>query len=358
MTPAGTSRESRPVGRAAMPAEWEPHEATWLAWPHNRGDWPGKLSAIHWVFAEMVRWIAAGEEVRILVNDEAHEAKARSVLRRAAADAGNVRFLRIPTDRCWTRDYGPLFVRGEGGIAVVDFHFNAWAKYRDWQRDDRVARQAADVLGVPVHRPEVDGRRVVVEGGAVDVNGAGTAVVTEECLLSADIQARNPHLDRAGIERVLGSWLGAENVIWLGGGIAGDDTHGHVDGVCRFVSRDTLVLCAEPDESDVNHAPLAENRRRLEAARLPEGTAPSVVELPMPSPLYFDGARLPASYANLYIANAAVLVPTFNDPADREALGILAGLFPDRTVTGIHSVDMAWGFGTIHCATQQQPAVR
>jgi agmatine deiminase len=218
-----------------------------------------------------------------------------------------------------------------------------------------VAGVAAEALGLPEFRVEVDGRRVVLEGGSIDVNGAGAVLTTEECLLDPEVQPRNPDLSRADVEEVLRNSLGASQVIWLGKGIAGDDTHGHVDDVCRFVSPTSVVLCREINPADDNYHLLAENRERLQGMRLDNGSALDVVDLPMPAPLYFDGRRLPASYANFYIANAAVLVPTFNDPADRVALGILAELMPDRPVLGIHAVDLVWGLGTLHCLTQQEP---
>lgn len=344
-----------------MPAEWGRHEATWLAWPHNTSDWPGKFGPIPWVYGEIVRRIAPGERVDLLVNSAAHESKARRVLEKVGAPLEKVRFHRFPTNRIWTRDYGPIFVRSEtGGVAIARFRFNAWAKYPDWRRDDRVPARAAKCCKMrllPV-RAEMRGmkRDVVLEGGSIDVNGAGTILTTEECLLDPTIQVRNPGLDRAGYERVFAGALGARNTIWLGKGIAGDDTHGHIDDLARFVDRKTIVLCAEPDGADANHRALEENRERLQGARLEDGSRPEVVALPMPDPVVFDGRRLPASYANFYIAGAGVLVPTFNDRHDCRALGILGELFRDRPVIGIHAVDLVWGLGTLHCLSQQQPA--
>ena len=342
-----------------MPAEWEPHEATWIGWPHKLSDWPGRFAPIPWAYGEIVRKLAVGETVRILVGTKAREENARRVLDRVGADAARVEFFRFPTDRGWTRDFGPIFVRRGGKapeVAIARFRFNAWAKYPDWRRDDRVPERAAAALGLRLLRVSRRGRPVVLEGGSIDVNGRGTLLTTEECLLDEGEQARNPGLSRRDLEEALQAALGVTNVLWLGRGIAGDDTHGHVDDVCRFVGPRTVVVARERNRSDTNHRPLEENRERLRGMRLEDGSRLEVVPLPMPAPLVFDGQRLPASYANFYIANAAVLVPTFNDPADATALGILGELFRDRPVVGIHAVDLVWGLGTIHCLTQQQPA--
>lgn len=341
----------------AMPAEWEPHEATWLAWPHNRTDWPDKLDTIRWVYAEMVRKLAPGEIVRMLVRSAAEETMARRYLLRAGADPYRVQFVRHTTNRGWTRDSGPVFVRRPGEKAIVHFHFNAWAKYPDWQKDRRVPEIAARLLGKALFRARYQDREFVLEGGGIDVNGCGTLITTEECYLDPQVQVRNAGLGRADYERVFRDYLGATNVLWLGAGIAGDDTHGHVDDLCRFVNRRTMVMIREDNPADVNYRALAENWERVQDFRLEDGSRPEVIALPMPAPVTFDGDRLPASYANFYIANAAVLVPTFNDPNDRLALGILSELFPDRAVVGIHAVDLVLGFGTLHCLTQQEPTV-
>ena len=343
-----------------MPAEWEPHAATWLGWPHNTSDWPGKFAPIPWVYGEIVRKLVPGELVRMLVNSAVQEAQARRVLRRVGVDRKRVEFLRFPTNRGWTRDFGPIFVRNDrlpSEIAIARFQFNAWAKYPDWKKDDKIAALAAKHFKLRLLEPKVrgGGRPVVLEGGSIDVNGRGSLLTTEECLLDPKVQPRNPGLTRAGIEAVLRDTLGVTNTLWLGKGIAGDDTHGHVDDVCRFVGPRTVVLCREDDPHDANYRPLAENRERLQGMKLEDGAAIEVVDLPMPAPLFFDGVRLPASYANFYVANAGVLVPTFNDPNDRIALGILAEAFTDRPVVGIHAVDLVWGLGTIHCLTQQEP---
>ena len=346
-----------------MPAEWEPHAATWLAWPHNRTDWPGKFAAIPWAYAEIVRHLARVERVAIIVEDaEAHH-RALKIMTDSGVDTQALDFYLWPTNRGWTRDCGPIFVvsqsRAQEPLAITNWGFNAWAKYNDWQKDATIAGKVARRLRLREWRPtaSVDGRpqRVVLEGGSVDVNGRGTMLTTEECLLSST-QQRNPRLGRTELERVFADYLGVRRVIWLGRGIAGDDTHGHVDDIARFVSPDTVVACVEPDPRDANHEPLAENLGRLRAARDQDGAPLRVVELPMPAPVIFRGQRLPASYANFYIANRLVLVPTFNDPNDRRTLEILASLFPGREVVGIHCGDLVWGLGTLHCMTQQQPA--
>lgn len=383
-----------------MPAEWEPHDATWMTWPHNAADWPGKFAAIPWVFGEMAKKITCGEALRILVNSQAHEKRAQHTLRRVGLDLSRVEFFRFPTNRGWTRDTGPIFIRrdgllptrvrrsgaavdpdlhlhaGAGGhsqtgaqsraalrravpgseVAIARFRFNAWARYPDWEKDDAIPERAARVLRCRLFRARANGRDLVLEGGSIEVNGRGTLLTTEECLLDPLTQARNPGLDKAELEAALRAYLGVTQVLWLARGIAGDDTHGHVDDLCRFVGPRRVVLCHERNPHDVNYRPLEENRERLEGMRAEDGSKLKVVLLPMPAPLSFDGQRLPASYANFYVSNSAVLVPTFNDPTDRVALGLLAELFPDRPVVGIHAVDLVWGLGTLHCLTQQQPA--
>jgi agmatine deiminase len=338
-----------------MPAEWEPHEATWLAWPHQRSDWPGKFGTIPWVYAEIVRHLHRSEKVRILVNDPAAERRARRVLRHAGVDLARVECFAILTDRVWTRDYCPLFVKDTAGtVAVTDWGFNGWAKYDNWHHDDAVPAQLTSRLMLRRWQAMSGDRRIVLEGGSIDVNGAGLLLTTEECLLSP-VQARNPGLSREDLERVLAEYLGVRKVLWLGRGIAGDDTHGHIDDLARFVGPRTVVTVVEDDPADENYVPLQENLDHLRGMKDTEGLPLDVVKLPMPAPLFFQGQRLPASYANFYIANERVLVPTFNDSKDRIALGVLAELFPGRVVVGIHAVDLVWGLGTLHCLTQQQP---
>ncbi len=345
--------------QCVMPAEWEPHEATWLGWPHQASDWPGKIGAVTWAFGEMVRKLTAGELVRILVNDPEHERRAKAVLSKLGVEDVRVEFFSVPSNRGWARDFGPIFVRprmSEPPVSIARFRFTAWAKYRNWQLDDRIPVEIGSRLSIPVIPIERHERGVVLEGGAIDVNGQGTLLTTEECLLDEQVQVRNPGFSRHDYEEIFRAYLGVSQVLWLGNGIAGDDTHGHVDDVCRFVDPYTVVLCQESNRADDNYRPLAENMERLQGMRAEDGRRLLVVALPMPAPLFFEGHRLPASYANFYIGNTVVLVPTFNDPQDRVALGILSELFPDRTVVGIHAVDLVWGFGTIHCLTQQQPA--
>jgi agmatine deiminase len=339
-----------------MPAEWEAHASTWLAWPHQASDWPGKLAPIPWVYAEIVRHLHCREHVHILVNDAPKEKAAHRVLTKAGVDRDRVTFHRWTTDRVWTRDSGPTFLVGRGGQkGLLDWRFNAWAKYDNWQNDDRLPTRMARLTGLPTWRPTCHGRRVVLEGGSIEVNGTGLLLTTEECLLS-NIQCRNPGMSRADYERVFADYLGVKKVLWLNHGIAGDDTHGHIDDLARFVGPRQVVTVVESDPADDNYAPLQENLDRLRGMTDVEGSKLEVVQLPMPRPVVFGGQRLPASYANFYIANGLVLVPTFNDVNDRKALGILADLFPDREVVGIHSVDLVYGLGTLHCMTQQEPA--
>ena len=377
------SGDKRAAQGLRMPAEWEPHDATWLAWPHYRDDWPGKFEPIPWVYAEIIRNLARHERVELIVNDAASEKHARKMLDRANALSDNVRFHRWPTNRVWTRDSGCTFVKGASalrpdsrgrlssivlqvarheralapaGLAAVKWRFNAWAKYSNWQRDEKIGSLMAQAANAREFRPVFGKQRVVLEGGSIDVNGQGTLLTTEECLLSK-VQQRNPGMKRSDYEKVFADYLGIKNVIWLGSGIAGDDTHGHVDDITRFVAPDTVVTAVEPNPDDPNYEPLRENIRRLRAATDQDGKPLAIIELPMPAPVIFEGRRLPASYANFYIANGIVLVPVFNDPNDRFALDILADLFPDREVVGIYCGDLIWGFGAIHCMTQQQPAL-
>ncbi len=396
-----------------MPAEWEPHEATWLGWPHELTDWPGKFSPIPWAFAEIVRHLARVERVFLIVQDRAAEARVKAILRKSGAALDAITFFRIPTDRGWMRDSGPIAVAGaptggapntrrhlrvlesdglhrspeigpegqthrpEGSLSVstqnqreilrsaqndgsptsgalVNFIFNGWAKYSNHKKDARVVARANQKLKRRVELPEHKGRRVVLEGGSIDVNGRGTLLTTEECLLSG-VQERNPGFTKDDYAEIFRRYLGVTNVLWLGNGIAGDDTHGHVDDLARFVDPATVVAVVEDDSSDANYKPLRDNLARLKTMKDQDGRPLRAETLPMPKPVWFAGQRLPASYANFYIANKIVLAPTFNDPADRVALNTLAALFPDREVVPIYCRDLVLGLGTIHCMTQQLP---
>jgi agmatine deiminase len=391
-----------------MPAEWDPHAATWLAWPHCRGDWPGKFEPIPWVYAEIIRYLSRHERVELIVKNAAAEKLARKTLKRAHALNDNVRFHRWPTNRVWTRDSGCAFVlcgagaltrdpsgakarrqsalsggaealrhptsahrssvrsaglgdlrppqSGSSQLAAIKWRFNAWAKYPNWQHDEKIGSRMAKAVGAQEVQPTFGKNRVVLEGGSIEVNGRGTLITTEECLLSR-VQQRNPGMKKRDYEKIFAEYLGATNVIWLDSGIVGDDTHGHVDDITRFVSPDTVVTCVDADPSSENYEALRENIRRLRDATTEDGKPLATIDLPMPAPVYFEGRRLPASYANFYITNGVVLVPVFNDPNDRVALDIFADIFPDREIVGIYCGDLIWGFGAIHCMTQQQPAV-
>jgi agmatine deiminase len=337
------------------PAEWEKHDATWIAWPHHEPDWPGKLAPIPWVYAEIVRVLHRHERVEILCHDESVRQSATSHLRAHGIDEKRVRLHLVPTDRVWLRDSSPIWVEHDGHLELVNWRFNAWAKYDNYSLDEKVGEAIARITGVPRAEPQrPDGKgRVVLEGGAIDTDGQGTLLTTEECLLS-DVQARNAGLTRERYELIFREWLGIRETIWLGEGCVGDDTHGHVDDVARFVAPDVIVLAYEEDPSDENHLRSHDNMRRLQLVGAADGVL-KVVKLPFPRPVVMNGERLPASYVNFYVANRVVLVPTFNDRNDRTTLNTLAELMPDREVIGIHAVDLVWGLGTLHCLTQQQP---
>jgi agmatine deiminase len=350
-----------------VPAEWEPHDATWLAWPHFKGDWPGKFEPIPWVYAEIIRHLSRRERVELIVSDAASEKRARKTLKLANVLNQNIRFHRWPTNRVWTRDSGCTFVsiaatlaretgRSPANLEAIKWRFNAWAKYSNYRHDEKIGSLMAKAARAHENRAHHRNTRVVLEGGSIDVNGRGTLLTTEECLLSK-IQQRNPGFRREDYEQVFANYLGIRQVIWLGRGITGDDTHGHVDDITRFVAPRTILTMVEPNPKDKNHAPLRENLRRLKSATDQDGKPFQIVELPMPSPVTFEGRRLPASYGNFYIANGAVLVPVFNDPNDRIALNTLTEVFPSREIVPIYSGDLIWGFGALHCMTQQQPRV-
>lgn len=340
-----------------MPAEWEPHAATWIAWPHEESDWPGKLPAIDWVYAEISRVLSQHERVEIVCKDSEILARAKSCLDAHHVN-GQVGLHTLENNRSWLRDSAPTAVLdSSGAVRWVRWTFRAWAKYDNYGADSKVPSLVSTVSGHPLieaMRDDVD-EPVTLEGGAIETDGQGTLLTTEECLLSP-IQERNPGLDRAGYERLFARYLGIKKTIWLGEGCVGDDTHGHVDDIARFVRPGVVVLAYEQDPADDNHRSSVDNLERLRAARDARGRELDVVLLPMPRPIWYGEERLPASYANFYIANGVVLVPTFNDVHDCTALQTIARLFPDRKVVGIHAVDLVLGQGTLHCLTQQQPA--
>jgi len=342
-----------------MPAEWEEQEAIWLAWPRNKEDWPEKFEPIPWVYAEIIRYISRTQRVRLIVKNVREQKQATDILDRASVNLSLLDVIIIPTDRVWVRDSGPTFIYRDKERILLDWQFNAWAKYHNWSNDNGVSSRIASYLALPLIQPtaNIGGKDipVVLEGGAIEVNGKGTLITTEECLLS-DIQCRNPGLSREGYEKVFAEYLGASHVIWLKNGIIGDDTHGHIDDLARFVDSNTVVIVVEKDKSALNYILLKENLERLKLARDQDGKPLNVVELPMPQAVIFDGQHLPASYANFLITNDCVLVPVFNDPNDRIALNILSEVFPNRLVTGIYCGDFVWGLGTIHCASQQEIA--
>lgn len=342
-----------------MPAEWAAHRATWISWPHHEPDWPGKLGAIPWVYAEIVRGLAEHERIDILCHDEDVRASAASALAAHHVRGDRAVLHVVPTDRVWLRDSAPTGVLdARGRVVLVNWAFNAWAKYPNFHLDAQVGVAIATLTGLPRVTPTRPGsdEPIVLEGGGLEVNGDGLLLVTEEWLLS-QVQTRNPGMTRDKYESVFREWLGARRTIWLGDGCVGDDTHGHVDDIARFVSRETIVLAVEEDPADENHARSLDNLRRLElAAQDPDVGPLRVVRLPFPRPIFMSGERLPASYANFYIGNRVVLVPTFNDPNDRVALALLADLMPRHRVVGIHALDLVWGLGTLHCLTQQEPA--
>lgn len=335
-----------------MPAEWEPHRATWLSWPHNPDTWPDKMEPVPAYWTLMAKHISTGEEVHININDAQAEAEAKRLLTAAKVPLDRIFFHRFPTNDCWARDHGPIFVTRtkEPKLAVTNWIFNKWgAKYPPWELDNLIPEQIAEHLKVPRFDPGI-----VMEGGSIEVNGRGTLMTTEACLLNPN---RNPHLTKNQIEAFLSDYLGVHHFLWLGDGIVGDDTDGHIDDLTRFVGPDTVVTVVEEDPSDENYKILQDNLKRLRTMKVESGKALNVVELPMPAPVIHEGQRLPASYANFYIANDVVLVPIYSHPNDAKALKTLQGLFPQRKVIGIESTDLVWGLGAFHCVTQQQPAV-
>jgi agmatine deiminase len=338
-----------------MPAEWEPHKSTIICWPSQKEDWPGKFSPIPWVYAEIVRKIIPGERVRIIVQSKDQKEKVKKILDRVHADLSYVDFIILETDRGWMRDASPAFVKSENKVIGATFKFNGWTKYDNWKKDKNIPKALSKFLNIELIDVIHNDKKVVLEGGAIDINGNGTLITTEECLLDDKIQTRNHGFNKTDYENIFDKYLGISNVLWLGKGIAGDDTHGHVDDLCRFVNKNTVLLCRENNSNDDNYLSLEENFERVKDFKLEDGSNLNVIELPIPSPLHFEDLRLPASYANFYICNKSVLVPTFNDPNDRSALNIISDLFPTKEVVGIHAVDLVWGLGTLHCLTHEEP---
>ena len=339
-----------------FPAEWEKHKSTILCWPHQKADWPGKFIPILWVYADIVKNIARAELVRIITQSEKDKLKIIKILERNHVNLNNVEFIVTKTDRGWMRDSSPTFVKKGKDVVAVECVFNGWAKYDNWKKDKFIPQTLAKHLKLNLVKANHKNRNIVLEGGAIDSNGCGTLLTTRECLLDEKVQTRNPGFLESDYEEVFDKYFGIKNVIWLNKGIVGDDTHGHVDDLCRFVNKNTIVTCFEENPADENYKILKDNYEILKNAKLEDGSKPNVIKLPMPKPLHFEDLRLPASYANFYITNGAVLVPTFNDPNDRIALNIIKEFFPDRDVVGIHAVDLVWGLGTIHCLSHEEPA--
>lgn len=338
-----------------FPAEWEKQQGILLCFPHSGKDWPGKYEAIKWDFIEFIKKVSLFEQVFLIVSDKKQQDSVGGMLKAAHVDIKKISFITYRTNRSWMRDSGPIIVQNGTKREALNFNFNGWAKYKNYQLDKHVPKKVADFLKVPLTQVVHKGKPVILEGGAIDVNGRGTLLTSEECLMHPTIQVRNPGFTKTDYEAVFREYLGITNVIWLGDGIEGDDTHGHIDDLCRFVNEDTIITVVESDPNSNNYAPLQDNLRRLENARLEDGTKPKVVILPMPQKLEFENLSLPASYANFLILNKCVLVPTFNDPNDRHALNIIADCFPGREVIPINAIDIIWGFGTLHCLSQQIP---
>lgn len=335
-----------------FPAEFAPHEATWLSWPHKEASWPGKIETIYPIYAQFIKAVAEGERVRINITDGVMQQKALHHLNEVGADLSQIEFFLHPTNDAWCRDHGPAFLvhRTEKKKMIVDWGYNAWGgKYPPFDLDDVIPTRIAKHYGLPVVNPGI-----VMEGGSVEFNGKGTLMTTTSCLLNPN---RNPDLNQDQIERFLRDYYGATNILWLGDGIIGDDTDGHIDDLTRFVNDDTVVTVVEHNKKDENYVPLKENLEQLEKLKLENGRSIQIVELPMPSPVVYEDQRLPASYANFYISNRYVVVPTFRDKQDDVALQILEKCFPDRAVLGLDSWDIIWGLGSFHCLSQQEPRI-
>ena len=340
-----------------LPAEWERHTATLLSFPSERLDWPGKYEAILWAFVDFLVKVTRYEPVVLVIKSEQLKARAITMLTRAHADLNRISFIVLDTNRNWMRDTGPVIVKREDGSSeAIRFGFNGWAKYANHRKDRQVACTVAGFLNIPCTTAVYKEKVVVLEGGAIDYNGAGTLVTTEECLLHPSLQVRNKGFSRDDYENIFREYLGITHTIWLGDGIDGDDTHGHVDDICRFVNTHSVVAAREKNSRDPNHLRLEANLERLQGAQTADGKKIEVVTLPMPGRIDFEDMRLPASYINFMVTNGAVFVPTFNDPNDRIALGTLAELFPGREVCGINATDLIWGLGTLHCLSHEIPS--
>lgn len=338
-----------------LPAEWEQQQGLLLCFPHNGNDWPGKYGAIQWAFVEFIKKVAQVETVFLMLADEKLKSKVHEMLEMAHVKVKNVSYIIHKTNRSWMRDSGPIIVKNGSKREALNLNFNGWAKYNNYQLDKHVPSKVAHHLNIPLTQAVYKGKPVILEGGAIDVNGKGTLITSEECLLHPTIQVRNKNFTKEDYEAVFKAYLGITNVIWVGDGIVGDDTHGHIDDLCRFVNEDTIITVVEQDKKSLNYNALQDNLQRLKNAVLENGKKPNIVELPMPEKLDFDGLTIPASYANFIILNKCVLVPTFNDANDRVALNIIADCFPDRKIIAFSAIDLIWGFGTLHCLSQQIP---
>jgi len=338
-----------------FPAEWEKQEGLLLCFPHNGNDWPGKYGAIQWAFIEFIKKVAIVETVFLVVANDKLKNKVHKMLEIAHVNISNISYILQRTNRSWMRDSGPIIIKNGNKREALNFNFNGWAKYNNYQLDKHVPLKVASHLKVPLTQVTYKGKPVILEGGAIDVNGKGTLLTSEECLLHPSIQVRNKNFTKEDYETIFKEYLGISNVIWVGDGIIGDDTHGHIDDLCRFTNEDTIITVVESNKESKNYKALQDNLKRLQNAILENGKKPNIVELPMPTPLEFDGIFIPASYANFIILNKCVLVPTFNDVNDRIALNIIADCFPEREIIGISAIDLIWGFGTLHCLSQQIP---
>tara|TARA_R110000782_G_scaffold242063_1_gene328570 strand:- start:420 stop:1448 length:1029 start_codon:yes stop_codon:yes gene_type:complete len=338
-----------------FPAEWEKQQGILLCFPHNGNDWPGKYGAIQWAFVEFIKKVATYEQVFLVVDSAKHQNKVMEMLGMATVNLKKVVFIIQKTNRSWMRDSGPIIIKNGKNREALNFNFNGWAKYSNYKLDRKVPKAISEVLEVPLTQVVYKGKPVVLEGGALEVNGKGTLITSEECLLHPKVQVRNANFTKTDYEAIFKEYLGITNTIWVGDGIIGDDTHGHIDDLCRFVDEETIVTVVESDPKHKNYKALQDNLARLEKAKLEDGRSPKIITLPMPKDILFEGLTLPASYANFLILNKCVLVPTFNDAADRIALNTIASCFPDREVIGISAIDLIWGFGTLHCLSQQIP---